>query len=67
MCQIAEPTEQKTKLLLDNQQGLWARLCLSSKNWYSPTDSLRHLMLLHPNFLHKILEWQKDGKGKVQA
>lgn len=66
MCQITEPTEHKIKLLLGNQQGLWARLCLSSKNWYSPTDSLRHLMLLHPNFLYKILECQKYGKGKAQ-
>lgn len=67
MCQITEPTEHKIKLLLDNQQGLWARVCLSSKNCYSPTDSLRHLMLLHSDFLYKILECQKDGKGEVQA
>lgn len=41
MCQITEPTEHEIKLLLDNQQVLWDRLCLSTKNWHSPTDSLR--------------------------
>lgn len=67
MCQITEPTEHEIKLLLDNQQLLWDRLRLSSKNWYSPTDSLRYLTLLPPNFLCKNVQCQNDGKGKGQA
>lgn len=34
---------------------------------FSPSDSLRFLMLLHPNFLQKNLQCQNDGKGKAQA
>lgn len=41
--------------------------CLSSKNWHSPTDSLRCVILLHPNFLYKNLKCQNEGKGQGQA
>lgn len=67
MCQITEPTEHEIRLLLDNQHGLQDRPCLSSKNWYSPTDSLRGVTLLHPNFLYKNLRCQNKGKAKGKA